>query len=117
MSVPKAVGPYSVVRVTNEFLFCSGQIGVNPETNNLVEGIEAQTKQVLENLKAVLESEGSSLSKVVKTTVFLANIADYVTVNEIYATFFTDNKPARSAIGVSALPKGALIEIEAIALK
>ena len=114
---PKAVGPYSPIRVTNEFLFCSGQIGIDPQTGNLVEGIENQTKQVLENIKAVLQSEGSDLSKVVKTTVFLKNITDYGKVNEIYATYFTENKPARSAIGVADLPKGALIEIEAIALK
>lgn len=126
-TAPKAVGPYSPIRNENGFLFCSGQIGINPENGELQTGIEAQTKQVLENLQSILQSEGSDLSNVVKTTVFLARIEDYAKVNEIYATFFTENNPAspdasqgwpaRSAIGVQALPKGALIEIEAIAIK
>lgn len=117
MSVPKAIGPYSPIVVKNNMAFCSGQVGVNPETAELESGIENQTKQTLENLKSVLESEGFSLSQVVKTTVYLKNINDFAKMNEIYATYFSENKPARSTIGVADLPKGALIEIEAIALK
>ena len=112
---PKAVGPYSQAIVSNGFIFCSGQIGIDPATNELVEGIEAQTKQVLKNLSEVLEAENSDLDHVVKTTVYLANITDYVTMNEIYGQYFTKHKPARAAFAVAALPKGALIEIEVIA--
>lgn len=112
---PKAVGPYSQAILANGFLFCSGQIGLDPQTNELVDGIENQTKQVLNNLQAVLQEAGSDLDHVVKTTIYLANIADYAAVNEIYGTYFSNHKPARAAFAVASLPKGSLIEIEAIA--
>jgi len=112
---PKVVGPYSQAIVSNGFIFCSGQIGIDPKTNELVEGIEAQTQQVLKNLSEVLKAENSDLNHVVKTIVYLANITDYVRMNEIYGQYFTDHKPARAAFAVAALPKGALIEIEVIA--
>jgi len=114
---PKAVGPYSQTIEANGLIFCSGQIGINPETGTLVEGIEFQTNQVLENLKAVLEAAGSSLNKTVKTTVFITNMEDYGAMNKVYSSFFAENKPARSTIQVVKLPKDALIEIEAIAIK
>ena len=112
---PKVVGPYSQAIAADNFIFCSGQIGIDPNVGKLVEGIENQTKQVMENLKAVLEESGSSLDKVVKCTVYLADINDYVTMNGIYGKYFTDHKPARAAFAVAALPAGALIEIEMIA--
>ncbi len=114
---PNVVGPYSQAVVTDNLIFCSGQIGIDPAVGKLVEGIENQTKQVIENLKAVLEESGSSLDKVVKCTVYLADINDYVTMNGIYGQYFTDHKPARAAFAVAALPAGALIEIEMIAVK
>src|SRR5882672_4196692 len=92
---PKAVGPYSQAIVSNGFVFCSGQIGIDPKTNELVEGIEAQTHQVLKNLSAVLKAGNSSLDNVVKTTVYLADIKDYGKMNEIYGQYFTEHKPAR----------------------
>ena|SRR3989344_4617405 len=112
---PKVVGPYSQAIAADNFIFCSGQIGIDPNMGKLVEGIENQTKQVMENLKAVLEESGLSLDKVVKCTVYLADINDYVTMNGIYGKYFTDHKPARAAFAVAALPAGALIEIEMIA--
>lgn len=114
---PKAIGPYSQTRVVGNLVFCSGQIGVDPETEELKKGLEEQTKQTLKNLEAVLASQGLTLEHVVKTTVYLKNIADFPKVNEIYATFFTESKPARATIGVADLPKDALIEIEAVAAK
>ena len=112
---PVAVGPYSVAIEANGFIFTAGQIGLDPKTNQLVDGLEAQTKQLLNNLKAVLESAGSDLEHVIKTTVFLKNISDFAKMNEIYATYFSDHKPARSTVGVADLPKGALVEIEVMA--
>ncbi|MBI4078752.1 MAG: RidA family protein [Candidatus Levybacteria bacterium] len=114
---PKPIGPYSQTRRVGKLVFCSGQIGVDPETSELVEGVETQTKQTLKNLEAVLASQGLALEHVVKTTVYLKNIEDFPKMNDMYATFFTANKPARATIGVADLPKGALIEIEAIASK
>jgi 2-iminobutanoate/2-iminopropanoate deaminase len=114
---PAAIGPYSQALVVGEFVFCSGQIGIDPKTSNLVQGIENQTKQILENLKNILEEAGSSLDKVIKTTIFLTNINDFQKVNEIYGQYFSFHKPARSTVCVASLPKGALIEIEAIALR
>ncbi len=115
---PKAIGPYSVAIQTDGFVFCSGQLGLNPETGDLVAAeVEAQTRQALTNLKNVLEAAGSSLEKVVKTTVFLKEMADFPKMNAIYGEFFTTNPPARSTIAVAGLPKGGLVEIEAIALK
>jgi 2-iminobutanoate/2-iminopropanoate deaminase len=112
---PKAVGPYSQAIVSNGFVFCSGQIGLDPKTNDLVEGLEEQTNQVLKNLSEVLKVANSSLEKVVKTTIYLSDINDYTKVNEIYGHYFSNHRPARAAFAVAALPKGALIEIEAIA--
>jgi len=114
---PKAIGPYSVATVVNHFVYTSGQIGLNPETGSMVEGgLEAETRQVLDNLKAILEESGTSLENVMKTTVFLKDINDFAKMNAIYGEYFSENPPARSAIQVAALPKGALIEIEAVAV-
>ncbi len=113
---PAAVGPYSqAVRVGN-LIFTAGQIGLDPITGKLHEGLEAQTRQVLDNLQAILEAAGSSLNDVVKTTIFLTDIGSFSTVNAVYGSVFSQNPPARSTVQVAALPLGALIEIEAIAL-
>lgn len=116
-SAPKVVGPYSPAIEHGNFVFCSGQIGIDPSTGELVEGIENQTKQVVENLQQVLLATELDLDHVVKTTIFLASMSDYSTVNEIYGSYFTEHKPARSTVQVARLPMGALIEIEAIAVK
>jgi len=114
---PKAIGPYSAATVVNHFVYTSGQIGLIPETGLLVEGgLEVETRQVLFNLKTILEESGSDLEHVMKTTVFLKDINDFAKMNSIYGDFFNVNPPARSAIQVAALPKGALIEIEAVAV-
>jgi 2-iminobutanoate/2-iminopropanoate deaminase len=114
---PKAIGPYSLGILAGPFIFTSGQLGLSPETGGLVDGgVGGETRQALLNLKNILESGGSSLEDVVKTTVFLRDIADFAKMNEIYAEFFTKSPPARSAVQVAALPKGAAVEIEAIAL-
>lgn len=112
---PAAVGPYVQAIGTEEFVFTSGQIPLNPETGELVTEISAAARQSLNNIKAILEEAGSSLDKVIKCTVFLADINDFAAVNEVYKEFFNDHKPARSAIQVAALPLGAAVEIEAIA--
>lgn len=112
---PQAVGPYSQAIVANGFVYCSGQIGLTPD-GQLVEGLEQQTRQIMSNLQAVLEEAGSSLEHVVKTTIFITNINDFVKVNEIYGEYFSVHKPARATVEVSSLPKGAVIEIEAIAI-
>ncbi|MCL2520097.1 MAG: RidA family protein [Spirochaetaceae bacterium] len=112
---PKAIGAYVQATVINNMVYTSGQLGFNPATMELMQGIEAQTTYALQNLKAVLEAAGSSMEKVVKTTVFLADINDFAAVNTIYAEFFGSNPPARSALQVGALPKGGLVEIEAVA--
>jgi len=114
---PAAVGPYSQALEVNGFVFCSGQIGINPKTGNLVEGFENQVRQVISNLKAVLEKSGSDLSQVVKTTVFIKDMNDYPLFNKVYGEFFENHKPARATVEVSRLPKDCLIEIEAIAVK
>lgn len=115
---PKAIGPYSVAIQTADIVFCSGQIALNPATGELVAGdIEAQTRQVLTNLMNVLEAAGTSLENVVKTTIFLKDMADFPKMNAIYGEFFSSNPPARSTIAVLGLPKGGLVEIEAIALR
>lgn len=113
---PAAVGPYSQAIKTEQFVFASGQLGLLPATGKLPEGIEAQTRQVLENLTAVLAEAGTTMDAVVKTTIFLVDMADFVTVNSIYAQAFTGVPPARSTVQVAALPLGGLVEIEAIAL-
>lgn len=112
---PKAIGPYSQGIEANGFVFCSGQIGKDPKTNELKKGIEEQTKQVIENLSVVLKAAGVDLENVVKTTIYLKDVNYFATVNEIYAKYFTQ-KPARATVEVSNLPQGALIEIEAVAL-
>ncbi|NMC52846.1 MAG: RidA family protein [Chloroflexi bacterium] len=115
---PKAIGPYSAGIDAGEFVFTSGQLGLDPASGDLVAGgVEAETQQALTNLKNVLEAGGSGLERVVKTTVFLRDIADFAKMNAVYATFFTSEPPARSAFQVGALPKGAAVEIEAVALK
>lgn len=114
-NAPQAIGPYSQAIQTGNLLYSSGQIPIDPKTGNLVEGgIQEQTKQACENLKAVLEASGTSLDKVVKTTCFLDKISDFAAFNEVYAKYFV-GKPARSCVEVGALPKGALVEIEVIA--
>ncbi|MCU9601670.1 RidA family protein [Pallidibacillus thermolactis] len=115
---PKAIGPYSQGVEVGNFLFLSGQIPVNPETNEVVEkDIVAQTNQVMKNISAILESEGLTLNDVVKTTIFLADMEQFATVNEEYAKHLGDHRPARSTIEVSRLPKDVLIEIEVIAAR
>lgn len=112
----KPVAPYSPGIRLDHLLFTSGQIGLDPSTGKLVEGdVVAQAQQALENLKAVLQAGGADLSTVLKTTVFLNDMADYGMVNEVYAEFFPQDPPARSAVQVAALPIGALVEVEAIA--
>jgi len=115
---PAAIGPYSQGIDTGELIFTSGQIPVNPSTGEVVHGgIEEQTVQVLENLKNVLEAAGSSISRVIKTTVFIKDMNNFSAVNEVYKKYFTEPYPARSCVEVARLPKDVLIEIEAVALK
>ena len=114
-NAPVAVGPYVHAVKVGDLVFTSGQIGLIPETGVLAEGIVSQTEQVLKNLGAVLAEAGLTYSDVIKTTVFLDNIDDFGTVNEIYAKYFTGDAPARSCVEVAALPKGALVEIEVVA--
>lgn len=116
-NAPAAVGPYVHAVKTGDTLYTSGQLGLIPATGELPEGVEAQTKQSLENLKAVVEAAGMTMANIVKTTVFLADINDFAKVNAIYATYFEGEAPARSCVQVAALPKGGLVEIEAIAVK
>ena len=117
-NAPAAVGPYSqAIRVGNHLVFTAGQIAIDPSRGRLIEGdVAVQTRQVLTNLAAVLEAAGSSLSHVIKTTVFLQDIHDFAAMNAVYAEFFPAEPPARSAVQVAALPLGALVEIEAVAL-
>lgn len=116
-SAPAAIGPYSVANRIGNLVFTAGQLGLDPDTMELVPGgIEAETRQALTNLIFVLESAGSSIKSVVKTTVFLKDINDFGSMNKVYGEFFIDNFPARSAIQVAALPKDGVIEIEAIAI-
>ena len=113
---PPAVGPYNHGVRTGDLLFCAGQIPLDPSTGNLVAGdIKAQTQRVLENIKAILDDQGLSFAQVVKSTVFLTNLADFAGMNEVYAKYFTADFPARSTIQVAALPKGANVEIEVVA--
>ena len=114
---PKAIGPYSVAIRTGNLVFTSGQLGLNPATGTLVSGgIEVETRQALTNIHNVLLDSGSGMEQVVKTTVFLKDMADFPKMNAIYAVFFPSNPPARSTIQVAALPKDGLIEIEAVAV-
>lgn len=114
---PLPLGPYSQALIFDKFIFCSGQIGINPKLNKLEKGIESQTRQAILNLKSVLEAANSSLKNVLKITIFLKNIKDFNKVNKIYNEFFDQIRPARSTVEVSNLPADALIEIEAIAAK
>jgi len=113
---PPAVGPYNHAVRVGDLLFCAGQIPIDPSTGNLVEGdIKAQTTQVLENIKAILEDQRLSFNNVVKTTVFLTNLGDFSGMNEVYSKYFTVHHPARSTIQVAALPRNAIVEIEVLA--
>lgn len=112
---PAAIGPYSQAVKTGDLMFMSGQIPLDPATMEIVPGcVACQTEQVLKNMQAILGSQGLSLANVVKTTVFITNMGDFGAVNEVYAKYFAEKAPARSCVEVSALPKGALVEIEAI---
>lgn len=115
---PAAIGPYSQAIEANGMLFCSGQIPINPATGALVEGgIQEQTRQVFHNITEVLAAAGTDLSRVVKTTVFLSDMANFAAMNEVYAQFFAQPFPARSAVAVKELPKGSLVEVEVLVVK
>ena len=114
---PAAIGPYSQAVELNGTLFISGQIPVNPATGEMPQGIEAQTRQVLKNIGAILDADGLTYNDVVKTTVMIADMADFAAMNAVYAEFFTQDKPARVCFQAAALPKNALVEIDAIAGK
>ena len=116
-SAPPAAGPYSQAITTDELVFCAGQLGADPATNQLADGVQAQTEQVMRNLQAVLDAAGCTFADVVKTTCFLADINDFAAFNEVYVRFVTDPAPARSTFQVAALPRGGLVEIEAIAVR
>ncbi|MGW8169238.1 MAG: RidA family protein [Sulfurovaceae bacterium] len=116
LHAPQAIGPYSQAIEVNGMIYTSGQIGLLPSGQMAGNGIISQTNQVLKNLKAVLEAGGSSLGNVVKTSIFLADMDDFVAVNDIYAEYFGDHKPARSTVAVKTLPKNALVEIECMAV-
>lgn len=116
-SAPAAIGPYSQAVQMGDLLFTSGQLGIVPETGELVQGVEAQTEWALKNLGAILAEAGMSYANVLKTTVFVADLADFSKVNAIYQKFFDGAYPARSCVQVAALPKGGLVEIECIAAK
>jgi len=113
---PAAVGPYSQAAGAANLLFISGQIGIDPATGSMAEGLEAQVRQVLENIKAIVEEAGGSMASIVKCTVLLQSMGDFKAMNGIYAGYFDSEPPARAAFEVGALPLGALVEIEAIAL-
>lgn len=115
-NAPKAIGPYSHCVKVGKMVFTSGQIGLNPETGEMQNGVEAQTIQAINNLKAVLETAGSSLEGIVKTTVFVKNMSDFALVNKLYGMLIHEPYPARSCVEVAALPAGALVEIEAMAV-
>ena len=114
-TVPEAIGPYTPALSIGDFVFVSGQIGIDVKEGVLKQGVEAQARQALENMKAILATAGRTLDNVVKTTVFLADMADFAEMNEVYAEYFQAPFPARSAVAVKTLPKGARVEIECIA--
>ena len=116
-NAPGAIGPYSQAVKAGSFVFCSGQIPINPQTGEFVsEDVAEQTRQVLKNLSAVLEAAETNLNNVVKTTVFLADMNDFATMNEVYAEFFSENKPARATVQAARLPRDARVEIECVAV-
>lgn len=117
VSAPAAIGPYSQAIQMGDFLFTSGQLGILPETGELAQGVEAQTEWALKNLGAILAEAGMGYTNVLKTTVFVADLADFSKVNAVYQKFFENAYPARSCVQVAALPKGGLVEIECIAAK
>lgn len=114
---PAAIGPYSQAIDMGAFIFCSGQIPINPATGQMADNAVDQARQSMENVKSLLAAAGTSLDKVVKTTIFLKNLEDFGAINEVYASFFSGTFPARSCVEVARLPKDALIEIEVIAVK
>ena len=115
---PKAIGPYSQAIRSGDLIFCAGQVGLDPATGEAVQGdVKVQTAQIIDNLAAVLAAAGSDLAHVLKTTVFLTDMGDFAAMNEIYAQKFGDHRPARSTIGIAALPRGLRVEIECIATK
>lgn len=115
---PAAIGPYSQAVEANGFVFASGQLGINPATGEFVEGdVQAQTRQALTNARAIMNEAGLDLNNVIKTTVFLSDMANFAAMNEIYAEFFSEPYPARSAVAVKTLPKNALVEVECIAIR
>jgi 2-iminobutanoate/2-iminopropanoate deaminase len=116
-AAPPAGGPYSQAIATDDFVFCAGQLGTDPATGELADGVEAQAERALRNLEAVLDAAGCTLADVVKTTCFLADINDFNAFNAVYTRFMTDPAPARSTFQVAALPKGGRVEIEAIAVR
>jgi 2-iminobutanoate/2-iminopropanoate deaminase len=115
---PRAIGPYSQAIVGGGLVFCSGQIPLDPRSGEMIGAgdVRAQTRQVMENLKAVLDAAGTSIARVVRTTIYLSDLGDFAAVNEVYASYFAGDPPARATVEVAGLPKGALIEIDAIAL-
>lgn len=113
---PGAIGPYSQAMRAGELVFTAGQVGIDPSSGELAEGVQAQAERALRNLTAILDAAGLALDRVVKTTIFLADMADFASVNEVYAAHFSAPYPARSTVAVKELPKGALVEIEAIAV-
>ncbi len=116
-NAPRAIGPYSQAVIAGGFVFASGQIPLNPQTGEFVEGgVAEQTEQVMRNLSAVLEAAGTSFEQVVKTTVFLADMKDFAAMNEVYGRYFNERPPARATVQAAGLPRGALVEIELIAL-
>lgn len=115
-AAPAAIGPYSQAIRNGDLVFTAGQIGLDPATGELLDGVAEQAERALRNLTAILDAAGTSLERVIKTTVFLSDMGDFATVNEVYARHFSSPFPARSTVAVAGLPKGALVEIEAIAL-
>ena len=113
-AAPAAIGPYSQAIISGNMLYASGQIPLNPETGEIPEGVEAQTRQALTNVKNLIEAAGGSMDNVVKTSVFIKNMDDFAKINEIYAEFFTEPYPARSCVEVARLPKDVLLEVETI---
>ncbi len=116
-NAPKAIGPYSQAIEMNGLLFISGQIPVNPKTGTILEGIEAQTEQVMQNIGAILKEAGYNFSDVVKSTCLLSDMVNFKPMNEVYARYYNENPPARAAFAVKGLPMGVLVEIETIAMK